>query len=116
MANNTEEDYKLRELSDAMYRAKRHIANADDIDEAIQKFYDARNEYQSFEQSIKDKQDEKKRDNNIEYLIEDEKVTQETYGDRYQYKDIFKKAPSLAALQNSKDMYELTKTDEYKKY
>jgi hypothetical protein len=113
--NNTEEDYKLIELSDAMYRAKRHISNADNIDEAIQKFYDARNEYQSFEQSIKDKQDEKRRDNNIEYLIDDEKVTQETYGERYEYKDLFKKSPVLATLQRSKDMYEFTQTDDYKK-
>ena len=108
-----EQQRRLLELSDNVYRAKKNIANAEDVDEAIQKFYDARNEYNSYEQSILDKEDNERRDRNIDTRIADEKEDKEKYGEYYEYKELFKKSPALAALQSAKDMIEYVKSQEY---
>jgi DNA-directed RNA polymerase subunit RPC12/RpoP len=112
----SEERYELERLSELTYRAKRDIVDADDTDEAIQKFYDARNEYRAFEQSIKDREDNKRRDRNIESLIEDEIEDEKKQGDRYEYKELFKKSPALAALQSLKDLREWIQSDDSKDY
>ena len=108
-----EQQRRLLELSDNVYRAKKNIANAEDVDEAIQKFYNARNEYNSYEQSILDKEDNERRDRNIDTRIADEKEDKEKYGEYYEYKELFKKSPALAALQSAKDMIEYVKSQEY---
>ena len=112
----SDERYELERLSELVYRAKRDIVDADDTDEAIQKFYDARNEYRAFEQAIKDREDNKRRDRNIESLIEDEIEDEKKHGDRYEYKELFKKSPALAALQSLKDLREWVQSDDSKDY
>ena len=112
----SEERYELERLSELVYRAKRDIVDADDTDEAIQKFYDARNEYRAFEQAIKDREDNKRRDINIKNLIEDEIEDEKKQGDRYEYKELFKKSPALAALQSLKDMREWVQSEDSKNY
>jgi hypothetical protein len=114
----SEERYELERLQEEAYRAQRHISNVSiyEVDEAIEEFYQVRQVLRDFEQAIKDREDNKRRDINIKNLIEDEIEDEKNQGDRYEYKDLFEKSPALAALQRVKDMREWVQSEDSKDY
>jgi hypothetical protein len=114
----TEEQYELQRLQEDAYRAQRHISQVSiyEVDKAIEEFYQVRQVLRDFEQAIEDREDNKRRDININNLIEDEIEDEKKQGDRYEYKDLFKKSPALAALQSLKNMIEWVQSEDSKDY
>jgi hypothetical protein len=109
-----EEEIKLADLSDKVVVAQRNIANADNVELAIEEYNKAKKERDDFESSIKNRKQQEKSAKNIESLIEDQRVASEEVG--YEYKELYDKDPRLAAIQSIKDMIEFIESGDLEKF
>ena len=103
---NISDSNKRDTLSDLIFRLKRNISQADDVNAAVEKYNKAVKIEEDFEKDVV----KKKRDAGRKYRVQDliDTENNDAQRPRYEFKELHAKDPRLAAIASAKNFIEIT--------